>query len=102
MKHLKTPQELNKVSENLNISDVRSSRKLHLITFKWEDGDIMGKILLNDTDKTSIVSSVDKLMGKDYFFTNTRDREFNDNYGKYFDMVNWRWVNYEIETIDVL
>jgi len=27
MKHLKTPQELNKATENLNISDVRSSNK---------------------------------------------------------------------------
>jgi hypothetical protein len=27
MKHLKTPQELNESSENLNISDVRSSEK---------------------------------------------------------------------------
>ncbi len=27
MKHLKTPQELNEASENLNISDVRSSKK---------------------------------------------------------------------------
>ena len=26
MKHLKTPQELNEASENLNISDVRSSK----------------------------------------------------------------------------
>jgi hypothetical protein len=26
MKHLKTPQELNESSENLNISDVRSSK----------------------------------------------------------------------------
>jgi hypothetical protein len=27
MKHLKTPQQFNEVSENLNISDVRSSKK---------------------------------------------------------------------------
>jgi uncharacterized protein with ParB-like and HNH nuclease domain len=32
MKHLKTPQELNEASENLNISDVRKQREL-LISF---------------------------------------------------------------------
>jgi hypothetical protein len=33
MRHLKTPQELNEASENLNISDVRSSK---INTFKIE------------------------------------------------------------------
>jgi hypothetical protein len=100
MEH-KRIKRFNENSE-LNISDVISSKKLYLLIFTWEDGDIMGKIIIKNTDKTSIVSSVDKLMGKDYYFSNTRDRDFNENYGKYFDMVNWRWVNYEIETIDVL
>lgn len=34
MKHLKTPQELNEASENLNISDVRSSKNMWLEKLK--------------------------------------------------------------------
>jgi hypothetical protein len=112
MKDLKNIKIFNEHQENLNselpnrtsssISDDSGSKKLYLLTFIWEDGDIMGKIIIKDKDKKSIVSSVDKLMGKDYYLNYTKDREFNNNYGKYFDVVNWRWVNYEIETIDVL
>jgi hypothetical protein len=46
MKHLKTPQELNEASENLNISDVSDSikdRNIYVslgrgITGNWDDG----------------------------------------------------------------
>jgi hypothetical protein len=43
MKHLKTPQELNEASENLNISDVSESisiTKDELLSFleDWDDG----------------------------------------------------------------
>jgi phosphotransferase system IIB component len=44
MKHLKTPQELNESSENLNISDVRSSLlqlKQHLEDKRVSDKDIL-------------------------------------------------------------
>jgi len=44
MKHLKTPQELNEASENLNISDVRSSLlrlKQHLEDKRVSDKDTL-------------------------------------------------------------
>ena len=43
MKHLKTPQELNEASENLNISDVRSSKNSQEIRL-WEIIDNLSNI----------------------------------------------------------
>ena len=48
MKHLKTPQELNEASENLNISDVRSSDFERY--YKWiVDNDIYCARVVNKT-----------------------------------------------------
>jgi hypothetical protein len=41
MEHLKTPQQLNEASENLNISDVRSSQIEELIDEKMDE--LIGK-----------------------------------------------------------
>jgi hypothetical protein len=38
MKHLKTPQELNEASENLNISDVRSSKIIYTVIPYFSNG----------------------------------------------------------------
>jgi hypothetical protein len=50
MKHLKTPQELNEASENLNISDVRSS-KINESNTNESDRDITVKDLINFLQK---------------------------------------------------
>jgi hypothetical protein len=51
MKHLKTPQELNEASENLNISDVRSSLKKDDIVLY--DGDRY--IIIDRTDDNIVL-----------------------------------------------
>jgi hypothetical protein len=38
MKHLKTPQQLNESSENLNISDVRSSKIIYTVIPYFSNG----------------------------------------------------------------
>ena len=44
MKHLKTPQELNEATENLNISDVMNSILKELEILKEESEDKMDKM----------------------------------------------------------
>lgn len=78
------------------------NKKLYLLTFTWENCDIMGRIIIKNNDDKSIISSVNKIMGKEYYYYNTRDGIFYVNNGRYFDLVEWQWVYYKIETIDVL
>lgn len=79
-----------------------SNQKLFLITFIWEDGEIMGKLIMKNNNKISIISSINKIMGINYYELNTKEQQFNNNYGQYFDLVNWRRVKYDIESIDTL
>lgn len=79
-----------------------SNQKLFLITFIWEDGEIMGKLIMKNNNKISIISSINKIMGINYYELNTKEQQFNNNYGQYFDSVNWRRVKYDIESIDTL
>ena len=51
MKHLKTPQELNEASENLNISDVKESRT---------NGSVVDDTFKELDEKLSIINKVKK------------------------------------------
>jgi hypothetical protein len=53
MKHLKTPQELNEATENLNISDVMNSILKELEILKEESEDKMDKFKLDGSDLSS-------------------------------------------------
>jgi hypothetical protein len=56
MKHLKTPQELNEASENLNISDVRDSfDKGQFYTKHYKDG---SKMIFKYKGKSSVIDMV--------------------------------------------
>jgi hypothetical protein len=59
MKHLKSPQELNEASENLNISDVSDSRKKLLELVKGMDSNMeMFNITGDVNDVGYVVSNI--------------------------------------------
>lgn len=60
MKHLKTPQELNEASENLNISNVRRS-------FSFTYDDLFKAFVAGDTESMRTGDDVDKEEFEEWF-----------------------------------
>ena len=83
MKHLKTRNQLNEASENLNISDVRSSNKNFYIVERRKDN------TMTQDANCFLGSSMDKVVD---WINNNKDFDRRD--------YNWYWVVIKIEVDD--